>query len=150
MKVYKIDQNQSKYIIERIVQETNLLKSLSHCNIVQLYEIFRTQDYVLMVQEYLDGGDLMNILQAKNKFTLEEFLPIFGKIVNGLKYLHNQGILHRDIKLDNVFINKRGEVKIGDFGVSIFVDKDQRISEQIGTPAYIAPEIIGKRGYSGF
>ena len=61
--------------------------------------------------------------------------------------MHKNNILHRDIKLDNILLNKNGKIKICDFGVSKVIKKDQIIKEHIGTPAYLAPEIINNGGY---
>lgn len=65
-------------------------------------------------------------------------------------YLHARNILHRDIKLDNILLDGKGQVKIADFGVSKQVRQGEVMREQCGTPAYIAPEIIRDRGYTGF
>lgn len=70
--------------------------------------------------------------------------------MEGLGYCHSKGILHRDIKLDNILLDSEGEVKICDFGVSKIVKKGEKMTEQCGTPAYIAPEILRDRGYEGF
>jgi len=70
--------------------------------------------------------------------------------VYGLAHCHCRSVLHRDIKLDNILLDADGEIKICDFGVSRVIQKDQNITEQCGTPAYIAPEIISDGGYSGF
>ncbi len=68
----------------------------------------------------------------------------------GLAHCHCRSVLHRDIKLDNILLDNEGEIKICDFGVSRIIKKGQRITEQCGTPAYIAPEIISDSGYEGF
>ena len=71
-------------------------------------------------------------------------------MVSGLHYCHSKGILHRDIKLDNILLSADGEVKICDFGVSKVIRRGEILTEQCGTPAYIAPEILKDRGYEGF
>lgn len=82
------------------------------------------------------------------KETLAKYL--FLQIIDGLRYMHSKNILHRDVKLDNILLDETGKVKICDFGVSRFVIPDQKMTEQCGTPAYIAPEILRGEGYTGF
>ena len=67
-----------------------------------------------------------------------------------LNYCHSKNVLHRDIKLDNILLNAAGHIKICDFGVSKIVKKGMIMTEQCGTPAYIAPEILRDKGYEGF
>jgi serine/threonine protein kinase len=71
--------------------------------------------------------------------------------MEGIAYLHENRVAHRDIKLDNILLDGHGNIKIGDFGVSKFIEADNKdLFEQCGTPAYIAPEIVQDRGYKGF
>lgn len=70
--------------------------------------------------------------------------------MQGIESIHKAGIVHRDIKLENIMLDATGMIKIGDFGVSRRMKPNKRYFEQAGTPAYIAPEIIGNKGYSGF
>lgn len=70
--------------------------------------------------------------------------------MQGISYLHANGIVHRDIKLENILLDGNGNVKIGDFGVSKKVGHNELLFEQCGTPAYIAPEIVKEIGYKGF
>jgi len=70
--------------------------------------------------------------------------------MQGISYLHANGIVHRDIKLDNILLDGKGNVKIGDFGVSKKITQNELLFEQCGTPAYIAPEIVRELGYKGY
>lgn len=70
--------------------------------------------------------------------------------MDGLRYCHSRGILHRDIKLDNILLTSEGDIKICDFGVSKLVKPGEIMTEQCGTPAYIAPEIFENKGYEGY
>ena len=75
---------------------------------------------------------------------------IFKQIVYGLAHCHCRSVLHRDIKPDNILMDGEDGIKICDFGVSRLITRNQVINEQCGTPAYIAPEIIAEKGYSGY
>ena len=133
----------------KIFQEVLILKRCSHKNIIRLLEVFENKKYLFIVQEYAAQGDLLAYVKEKGKLTESEAKGIFKQIIHGVQHCHQQAILHRDIKLDNILIDTNMVVKICDFGVSRFVKKGQLINEQCGTPAYIAPEIIKDKGYEG-
>ena len=138
----------------KIMHELNMLKSLAgHSNVIQIYEVFDNRKYFFFVMEYASGGDLLHLMKKKGRLDEEQARSIFVQLVRGLKYIHSKNILHRDIKLDNILLTEiDGELKakICDFGVSRYVEEGEVINEQCGTPAYIAPEIIKKKGYRGF
>ena len=100
--------------------------------------------------ELCPGGDLLNYVRKRRKLTEKNAKFLFKQIMQGIAYMHTIGIVHRDIKLDNILLDGHGNVKIGDFGVSRRVDPDELLFEQCGTPAYIAPEIVQEIGYKGF
>ena len=95
-------------------------------------------------------GDLLSFIRKRNKLNEQIAKMIFKQIIEGLKYIHKKNIIHRDIKLDNILIDTTNTVKICDFGVSRKISKGEKIYERCGTPAYIAPEIYKKMGYTGF
>ena len=145
---------EKKYIKEetsqkRIFQEVYILKKINHQNVIRLLEVFENKRYLFLVLEYAPKGDLLKYVKRKTKLDENIAKEIFAQIVGGLRHCHRNLILHRDVKLDNVLLDRNNKVKICDFGVSRFVKKGQVIKEQCGTPAYIAPEIIKDKGYEG-
>jgi 5'-AMP-activated protein kinase catalytic alpha subunit len=100
--------------------------------------------------ELCAGGDLLNYVRKRKKLDEDSAKVIFKQIIEGLGYIHKKRILHRDIKLDNILLDGKGNVKIADFGVSKLVKPGDVMHEQSGTPAYIAPEILREEGYMGF
>jgi serine/threonine protein kinase len=100
--------------------------------------------------ELCAGGDLLNYVRKRRKLQEDIAKVLFKQIIEGLGYIHSKKILHRDIKLDNILLDGLGKVKIADFGVSKIVKNGEIMKEQCGTPAYIAPEIIKDKGYTGF
>ena len=101
--------------------------------------------------EVCGGGDLLTFVRRRRKLNEDQAKFIFRQIINGLKYVHSKGVLHRDIKLDNILLTSEGDVKICDFGVSKIVqNKNLVMEDQCGTPAYIAPEVFSGKGYKGF
>ena len=134
----------------KVLQEVHLLQKVRHRNVIRLLEVFESSQHLLMVMEYAGGGDLLQFVKKRRRVDEQEARRIFKQIVFGLAHCHCTNILHRDIKLDNILLDADGEIKICDFGVSRVVKRGQRITEQCGTPAYIAPEIISDVGYEGF
>jgi len=135
---------------KKVMQEYSILKHLRHPNVIRLYESFESVKHILIVTELCTGGDLLNYVRKRRKLKEDMAKFVFKRLIEGLNHCHTRGILHRDIKLDNVLLNSTGELKICDFGVSKIVHKGERMTEQCGTPAYIAPEILRDRGYEGF
>lgn len=104
----------------------------------------------MLVMELCAGGDLLNFVRKRKKCDEPLAKVLFKQIIEGIGYIHSKSILHRDIKLDNILLDGKGNVKIADFGVSKTVKRGEVMFEQSGTPAYIAPEIIKNEGYKGF
>jgi len=140
------DESQTK----KVMQEVVMLKKTRHKNIVRLYEYFETEKHILFVIEVCAGGDLLNYVRRRRRLKEDLAKCLFKQIIESLAYCHSKNILHRDIKLDNILLDANGQVKLCDFGVGKIVKKDEKMTEQCGTPAYIAPEILRDQGYYGF
>ena len=127
-----------------------ILKRINESDsIIKLYEVFEDNKYVYMVFELLENGDLVQFFKNKPLFDEPELIPFFRKIVKGVGYLHNKNILHRDIKLDNILLDKNLNPKIIDFGISSIYNNNQKIYDTAGTPVYLAPEVIKAEGKVG-
>ena len=135
---------------KKVFQEVYILKKIRHANVIRLLEVFEGSKQLFIVMEYAQGGDLLKYVQKQKHLKESEAKQIFKQIVFGLGHIHSRGVLHRDIKLDNILLDSDGGIKICDFGVSKIISKTDRITDQCGTPAYIAPEIINNEGYDGF
>jgi len=134
----------------KVFQEVYILKKIRHANVIRLLEVFEDPNHMLIVMEYAAGGDLLKYVRTKGPLPEPEAREIFRQIVYGLGHIHARSVIHRDVKLDNILLDKSGGVKICDFGVSKIIAKQDIIKEQCGTPAYIAPEVISNEGYCGF
>lgn len=142
VKKIKLDLNQN---VEELMVEINLLKILNHKNIVKYFGYKKTPSYLNIYLEYCLGNSLRTVY--KNSPLTEEKIIYYTKsILNGLNYLHSQGVVHRDVKAANVLINHNFEIKLADFGVATKISKNNHFT-LVGTPNWMAPEsIIGGEG----
>ena len=133
--------------------EVRLLASLRHKNIIGYKEAFYDEksSTLNIVMEYADDGDLSskikNMIKKHLQFEENTIWSILIQILEGLNYLHKSRVIHRDLKSANIFLTKKGEVKIGDLNVSIIAKKDLAVT-QTGTPYYAAPEVWENESYN--
>ena len=139
----------NKYTRHKIKNEINILSKLRHPFINQILDSFETEKHIFIIMEYV-CGDLLGFIRKRGKLSESISKLIFKQIIEGLKYIHKKKIVHRDIKLDNILIDLTNTVKICDFGVSKKILNGDIMYDHCGTPAYIAPEIFGNKGYEGF
>jgi serine/threonine protein kinase len=112
--------------------------------------MFESEKYVLIIMEYIPGGNLHSYIKKRKKISEHITKVLFKQIIEGIKYIHSHGIVHRDIKLDNILLDLNNNIKICDFGVSKRINENTLLYDQCGTPLYMAPEIIMNNGYCGF
>ena len=133
--------------------------------IVELKASFQEDDYLFLVMEYLPGGDLMNLLIKKDIFTEDEAKFYTAELILAIESIHELDCIHRDIKPDNILIDKNGHIKLSDFGLAkvsdkLFenninndlknekdIEKHQKNYSCVGTAYYVAPEVLNKKGY---
>ena len=130
------------------IKEAKILEVLNHPNIIRFKEVYKTKKGQLcIVMDYADGGDLQSQIKetrAAGK-TLDEntILNQFTQICLAIKHCHDRKIMHRDLKAQNIFMNKNGIVKLGDFGISkVLGSTVEQAVTIVGTPYYLSPEII--------
>ena len=132
-----------------VKQEINILKSVKHKHIVQLYDVLQTSRHIFIIMEYCEGKDLLDYILTKSKLTEEESLKYFHQLINALFYLHSQNIAHRDIKIDNMLLDRNRDLKLVDFGLSTKYPDDNLLDQPCGTVVYAAPEVLQGREYHG-
>jgi len=134
---------------EKMSQEIRLHKSVSHIYIVKLFSYFEDSNFVYVILELCRRKSLMELHKRRHAITEPETRYFMRQILLGCQYLHENKIIHRDLKLGNIFLNDQMEIKLGDFGLATKVDYDgERKRTLCGTPNYIAPEVLGKKGHS--
>ncbi|CAO3640827.1 unnamed protein product [Mucor hiemalis] len=132
-----------------MAREIHHHRQLDHPNIVSLYEILTTETSIFIVSEHCPHGDLLDALTRKKSFSEGEAKTWFIQLVNAVQYCHSLGIIHRDLKLENILLDENDHVKICDFGFARQTDKNQMLKTFCGSLAYSAPEVIQRQNYCG-
>ena len=150
IKIIDKQEDETKKEEELVRYEIGILKFCHHKNIVNLIDYFETIDNIIIILNYIEGNTLGEYLKNNNfNFTETQVANIVLQIAKGIKYLHKFGIIHRDLKTDNIMIEQKNtEVKIMDFGLSKIASKEEKLIEGYGTLYYAAPEIIENLPYN--
>eukprot|EP00756_Hemistasia_phaeocysticola_P001115 Hpha_TRINITY_DN10804_c0_g2::TRINITY_DN10804_c0_g2_i1::g.23375::m.23375 len=149
--------NKNQRSAQQLFREIAIMKSLSHPNIVNLYDTLQTGNNIYMVLELVDGGELFERIVERRRFDEAQGRSYFQDLIMGVRYVHMQGVAHRDLKPENILISDTG-LKIADFGLSNIqlstssgaVPDSMQLQTVCGTPNYVAPEVLEKEGYNGF
>ena len=145
--------NKSKehYSESKIQYEVQLMKKLrGYKNIVKFFEDVNTEKYYCIIMENISGGNLLSLINKRTKLPEQTAKYIFKQLIETLKFIHSQNIAHRDIKPDNILIDLNNTIKICDFGVSKEIKNGQLLYDPCGTPAFVAPEVLGTTPYDPF
>ena len=135
---------QDESTIERFRNELKIARKVSHRNVCRMFDLGKTETGYYITMEYIEGEDLKSVIKRKRVFKTNEALAYVKQICNGLAEAHRLGILHRDLKPQNVMIDTEGNAKILDFGIArTFEAKGvTQTGMMIGTPDYISPEQV--------
>lgn len=142
----KILDNSDKQRIER---EIKILKIMFHNNIIKLYSVIQTYNYIYLVMELAEEKDLSHKFKYNERLNESQARKYFQQILSGVEYIHKNNVVHRDLKPENLMLNYNDDIKIADFGLSCIYKKNETLTTACGSPCYACPEMISKKGYKG-
>ena len=133
---------------EHFRAEINILKMINHSNIIKTYDIYETQQTISIVTELIEDGDLFNYILNRACFKDDELMPLMNQLISCAVYLHDHGIIHSDIKPENILYNKiTRQIKLIDFGLSKILLPNKKMEVVDGTLSYVAPEALKSNMY---
>ncbi|XP_078270192.1 NUAK family SNF1-like kinase 1 isoform X1 [Rhinoraja longicauda] len=132
-----------------IQREMEIMSSLNHPNIINIYEVFENKDKIIIVMDYCSNGELYDYVNEHHKLSESEARKAFRQIVSAVHHCHKKGIVHRDLKLENILLDENLNVKLADFGLSNLYHKDRLLETYCGSPLYASPEIVNGLPYQG-
>lgn len=138
-------------LIDQTKREISVMKLVKHPNVIQLYEVMATKTKIYFVIEYAKGGELFNKV-AKGRLKEDSARMYFQQLISAVDFCHSRGAYHRDLKPENLLLDENGVLKVTDFGLSALAEskhQDGLLHTTCGTPAYVAPEVINRKGYDG-
>ena len=144
--------------LNSIHREIEILKNLSHHNIIKLYEYFHTPQRFYLILEYCSKGELFNYIVEHKRLDKQQIVHFYYQIVQVIEYIHTKGIVHRDLKPENILLMENNTIKIVDFGLSNYYNDNVKgnnsntnnlLSTICGSPCYAAPEMLLGEKYNG-
>ncbi len=148
LKLISEEHTKNKEFVDMFIHEARAAAKLNHPHIVQVYDVKRFGDKYYFSMEYVSGGSVQDIVNKQRTIPVDETVRMILEAARGLDYAHKKGIIHRDVKPDNLMLSETGMVKIGDLGLARGLEEKVGPAEEtsvIGTPHYIAPEqVLGK------
>jgi calcium-dependent protein kinase len=129
----------------KLLSEIEILRSVDHPNVVRIYEFFESPRRYYLVMEYCKGGELLEMISKKRRFTEAQAAQIMRQLFSVVAFLHARGIVHRDLKPENILLEDKYDelsIKIVDFGAATYLDERGQASRIAGTAYYIAPEVL--------
>lgn len=131
--------------LEALSNEIDIIKRLDHPNIVKMYEQYEDGKYLYIVTECIKGGELFDELIKRKRFTEKDCAIIIKQMLLALSHLHAQNIAHKDLKPENIMLEKKRDInslKLIDFGTAQKYKDGEKMDVVIGTPYYVAPEVL--------
>ncbi|KAL9253729.1 CBL-interacting serine/threonine-protein kinase 14-like protein [Drosera capensis] len=136
---------------DNIKREISIMHRLRHPHIIRLHEVMASKTKIYFVIDFAKGGELF-VKVTKGRFSEDLGRRYFRQLISAVGYCHSHGVFHRDLKPENLLLDDKWNLKVSDFGLSAVKDQirpDGRLHTLCGTPAYVAPEILAKKGYDG-
>ncbi|XP_051134777.1 CBL-interacting serine/threonine-protein kinase 5-like [Andrographis paniculata] len=151
VKVIAKDRVREAALIEQIKREIAVMRLVRHPNVVGIREVMATKNKIFVVMDYVRGGELFARV-ARGRLREDSARKFFQQLIGAVDYCHSRGVSHRDLKPENLLLDDDGNLKVSDFGLSALPEhhrNDGLLHTRCGTPAYVAPEVLRKKGYDG-
>ncbi|WVZ13115.1 hypothetical protein V8G54_017645 [Vigna mungo] len=133
-----------------IKREISIMKIVRHPNIVRLHEVLASKTKIYIILEFVMGGELYDKIVQQGRLSENESRRYFQQLIDAIDHCHKKGVYHRDLKPENLLLDAFGNLKVSDFGLSALTEKGVGLLHTTcGTPNYVAPEVLGNRGYNG-
>lgn len=128
--------------LKRLVDESSVISKLKHHSIVEVFEVDSSENSAYLAMEYVDGGTLTDFVKREEIVYPEVATLLMLEILEGVEHAHRNGVIHRDLKPDNIMLTEDGEIKIADFGLAKIIDRERltQTGAIIGSPTYMSPE----------
>ena len=131
------------YFLNHLEREAKMMARLNHPNVARLFEVQSNKEHQFLMMELFTGGNLLDHLKANRRLVEDEARNIYGQILSGLGHIHSRGVVHRDLKLENIMLDKtRMRIAITDFGLSTRLRAGESLKTRCGTQEYAAPELL--------
>ena len=135
--------------LTKIAREIEIMRRLSHKNIIQLYQVMESESFMYIITEYASKGEIFDWLVENKKMSESQAAGTFSQILTAVNYCHQNSVVHRDLKAENLLLDHEGNIKLADFGFSNYFSAGQALRTWCGSPPYAAPELFEGREYDG-
>nr|XP_019567028.1 PREDICTED: NUAK family SNF1-like kinase 2 [Rhinolophus sinicus] len=149
IKSIRKDRIKDEQDLMHIRREIEIMSSLNHPHIIAIHEVFENSSKIVIVMEYASRGDLYDYISERQQLSERDARHFFRQIVSAVRYCHQNGVVHRDLKLENILLDANGNIKIADFGLSNLYHQGKFLQTFCGSPLYASPEIVNGKPYTG-
>lgn len=149
IKSIRKDKIKDEQDLMHIRREIEIMSSLSHPHIIAIHEVFENNSKIVIIMEYASRGDLYDYVSEQQPLSEHDARHFFRQIVSAVHYCHQNRVVHRDLKLENILLDANGNIKIADFGLSNLYHQGKFLQTFCGSPLYASPEIVNGKPYTG-
>ncbi|XP_075249168.1 phosphorylase b kinase gamma catalytic chain, skeletal muscle/heart isoform-like isoform X2 [Convolutriloba macropyga] len=143
VKIIDVGSEEGQKILDETKKEIEILKELrGHENVIKLQESFETPSFIFLVLEFCTQGELFDHMTTVVTVSSKRTRQIMHKLLSVIDHMHEKFIVHRDIKPENILLDENLNIKVSDFGFATFIEHDEELTELMGTPAYLSPEVL--------
>ncbi|KAH8294479.1 hypothetical protein KR018_011751 [Drosophila ironensis] len=135
--------------LQKVYREVEIMKRLKHPHIIKLYQVMETKNMIYIVSEYASQGEIFDYIAKYGRMSESAARFKFWQIISAVEYCHKKGIVHRDLKAENLLLDMNMNIKIADFGFSNHFKPGELLATWCGSPPYAAPEVFEGKQYTG-